>query len=476
MPNTAPADRREFFTLVARLPVAIYRTAPDGRIMMANQAMADLLGYESVAELQRLDAATLYADPGTRGDILDLFDGDVMPLVSDIRLRRRDGSTFWAQIRSHAIRDDKGLRYFEGTILDITEQKRAEELLRASEERFRTIFEHSPVGMSLRAADGKAEAVNPALCAMLGMSEDEVLLARPADLLAPDDVPRVEAAVQDLLAGRVDDLAIESHLVTKGGDTRTVLVHITRLATPIEGPKVLTQLIDVTDRRRIQDNLERLVRSKDQLVRSVSHELRTPLTAVVGFAEELEDRTDIDGAERQDLLAVIAAQSREMADLIEDLLTAAGADNGTLAVRTQVIDVVEACRDVIDAWRGVAPRLTVHPECGPAHADPFRLRQILRNLLTNAERYGEPPVELMVHNGSSTVTLQVRDRGVGLPPVDWEAIFEPYQRAHAENDHGGIGLGLSVSRQLARAMDGDLAYRVENGLSIFELTLPAAKT
>jgi signal transduction histidine kinase len=261
---------------------------------------------------------------------------------------------------------------------------------------------------------------------------------------------------------------------TSDGETRTVLAHLTKLSMPPAGSRILAQLVDVTDRRAILDNLERLVRSKDRLVRSVSHELRTPLTAVVGFAEELEDRTDIDNDERRDLLSVIAQQSREMADLIEDLLAAATADGGTLSVRPVVMDVVAVCREVIAAWRGSAPRLEVEASPGPAHADPFRVRQILRNLLTNAERYGETPIDLVVANGSTTVRLQVRDRGPGLPTDAWESIFEPYQRAHEENQHGGVGLGLSVSRQLARAMQGDLAYRVEDGLSVFELSLPAA--
>ncbi len=473
MPITPPADRREFFTLVSRLPVAIYRTAVDGRIMMANKALADLLGYDSVAELQRLEASVIYADPSRRDEVVGRFESGTMATISEVRLRRKDGTTLWAQIRSHAIHDDSGPRYLEGVIIDINEQKAAEDLLRDSEDRFRKIFELSPIGMSLRAPDGKAEAVNAAMCEMLGMSEQELLLATVDDLVHPDDASQYRDASDHLLAGRVGEVRIECQITTSAGDVRSVLAHMTKLVTP-SGAKILAQLVDVTDRRMLQDNLERLVRSKDQLVRSVSHELRTPLTAVVGFAEELEDRPDIDSEERQVFLNLIADQSREMADLIEDLLAAASADGGTLTVRSQVMDVVTACRDVIGAWRGTAPRLDIQPDTGAAHADPFRVRQILRNLVTNAERYGERPIDVLVSNGSSAVSVQVRDRGRGVPVAERETIFEPYRRAHDENEHRGVGLGLHVSRELARAMHGDLTYRVEDGLSIFELTLPTS--
>ena len=80
----------------------------------------------------------------------------------------------------------------------------------------------------------------------------------------------------------------------------------------------------------------------------------------------------------------------------------------------------------------------------------------------------------MVGNGSSTVRMQVRDRGPGLPSTEWESIFAPYRRAHEDNTDGGVGLGLSVSRHLARMMRGDLVYSVQDGLSVFELSLPAA--
>ena len=474
MGTTPPADRREFFTLVARLPVAIFRTALDGRIMMANQAFADMLGYGSVSELQRMDAAVLYADPAQRAVIVELFEKGIMPPINELQLRRKDGSTLWTEVRSHLIGDGDEPRFIEGVVMDITEHKLAEDMVRASEERFRKVFENSPIGMSLRGLDGKPEAVNAALCTMLSMTGEEMLALSLDQLLHPEDAVRAEAAVQDLLADRIGEVRTEWRMRTSDGETSTVLAHLTKLSMPPAGPRILAQLVDVTDRRAILDNLERLVRSKDRLVRSVSHELRTPLTAVVGFAEELEDRTDIGVDERRDLLGVIAQQSREMADLIEDLLAAATADGGTLSVRPVVMDVVAVCRDVIAAWRGPAPDLEVDASPGPAHADPFRVRQILRNLLTNAERYGEAPIDLVVANGSTTVRLQVRDRGPGLPADAWESIFEPYQRAHEENQHGGVGLGLSVSRQLARAMHGDLAYRVEDGLSVFELSLPAA--
>lgn len=113
---------------------------------------------------------------------------------------------------------------------------------------------------------------------------------------------------------------------------------------------------------------------------------------------------------------------------------------------------------------------------GKAWADPTRTRQAIRNLLTNAVRYGgsEVVIEAATDEGANSTTLMVRDSGIPLELDQWESIFEPYQQAHdRDTAPGSVGLGLSVSRQLARLMGGDLTYRGDERGSVFELTVPA---
>ena len=122
----------------------------------------------------------------------------------------------------------------------------------------------------------------------------------------------------------------------------------------------------------------------------------------------------------------------------------------------------------------IEPKAIEAKAAGPvvAWADPLRLRQILRNLLSNAERYGGTNVEIEVEHLNRFVVVRVRDDGTGVPPEHREAIFEPYVRGGGDSAlPGSLGLGLAVSRRLARLMGGDLTYRWD-GSSIFELTLP----
>lgn len=221
------------------------------------------------------------------------------------------------------------------------------------------------------------------------------------------------------------------------------------------------------------------MRSKDEFLASVSHELRTPLTVVTGFAQELLDETDsISEQESRELLGVIADQSRELSNIIEDLLIAARADIGAVAIVPEVTDVSAAVEQVIAGCvctRGERDSIVRDMQPAFAEVDPTRLRQIVRNLITNALRYGGPTRRVVIRAEGGLVTIDVRDDGPGIPPEDRVRVFEPYERA---SDFGGVagsvGLGLTVSRKLARLMGGELSYSYIEGESSFKIVFPEA--
>ena len=226
-----------------------------------------------------------------------------------------------------------------------------------------------------------------------------------------------------------------------------------------------------TTRRR----LEELVESKDRFVASVSHELRTPLAAVLGFAEELRaNASSFRAEELTAMLELIADQSQEMADMVEDLLVSARADIGTVSIHPQDV-YLRAQAETVMAGLGSVDGKTIEVVGGRGKvwADPARTRQIIRNLITNALRYGGDRVTIEAFEEAEHTVLTVADDGPGLDPAHWEMIFEPYQRAHdVPTQPASIGLGLTVSRQLARMMGGDLVYTADEDGSVFSLTLP----
>ncbi|MCB2223162.1 MAG: PAS domain-containing sensor histidine kinase [Actinobacteria bacterium] len=396
---------------------------------------------------------------------------------------------------------------------DLTERRRALDAIRHTEQHYRTLFHSIPIavfeqdfsGVSAWIEERRREGVTD-LRALLEANPEEVrpaiglietIDANPASLamLETDRVEDVlgpldpDMAADVTLASFCDQvLAIWDQRQTTSGELtgRTTkgnrvdaLFHwsASRIEGALDLTRVLFAMTDITDRKQVEEQLADLVRAKDQFIAAASHELRTPLTIVCGAADLLDREWDaLPEDHRRELVASLSQESHELSNLVEDLLVAARADVGSLNVRAKPIDLRAetdaALRTAVASDDTSIDTGAVH---GTALADPLRFRQIVRNLATNAIRYGGPTVRVAVAVAGGTVALRVTDDGPGVPADQQDAIFEPYHRAHSRPGvPGSVGLGLTVSRQLARRMGGDLIYSREGGMTVFELTLPAA--
>jgi signal transduction histidine kinase len=235
-------------------------------------------------------------------------------------------------------------------------------------------------------------------------------------------------------------------------------------------------LMDVTPHRNEERRMEEIVEAKNRFLASVSHEIRTPLTAILGFGHLLEENGVIEEEDRHTMVSSIVQHTQEVVDLIEDLLVAARAEMGEIELTTGTVDVMDQIHRILHAGGSFTTDVHVAGTAGSAVAvaDPGRLRQILRNLLTNAERYGGPEVSVTVSAEAGTIVIDVADDGPGLPPAEWERIFEAYHRAHeAPGQPESVGIGLAISRQLAELMGGSLHYFCTADRSVFRLVLVA---
>lgn len=260
--------------------------------------------------------------------------------------------------------------------------------------------------------------------------------------------------------------------VTTGGRERWLSV--TTVAAS-DASRSVVALTDITASRLLEQSLNEVIQSKDEFIASVSHELRTPLTAVVGLASELTTSTQLGDRERADLLKILVDQSVEMSHIVEDLLVAARADTGTITVRVEEVDVAAEMRELAAQLDPTVDVSGVSRDV-LASADRVRVRQILRNLLVNAVRYGGERRRVVVEGRDGFVAVEMRDSGLPLGPDERVRIFQPYERAHEEAGvTAAVGLGLSVSRQLAELMGGSLSYD-HDGEAVFRLSLPSLRS
>jgi len=226
--------------------------------------------------------------------------------------------------------------------------------------------------------------------------------------------------------------------------------------------------------------LESLVRSKDEFVASVSHELRTPLAAVLGFAQILRDESQtLTPAERYELTSTIANEANDIAGIVEDLLVAARSEIDVLHVSKFPVDLRANLAQVVEVMAPSSQELIqigLQPPDLRAVGDPARVRQIIRNLLSNAIRYGGDKIMVDIVALEDSAVLAVSDNGPGISPAEQERIFEPYQIAHDPGSQpSSVGLGLAVARRLARLMGVNLTYERTGNISVFQLQLPLAE-
>lgn len=227
-----------------------------------------------------------------------------------------------------------------------------------------------------------------------------------------------------------------------------------------------------------RDELVRANEIKDDFLAMTNHELRTPLTTILGYTTMLLRRWDgLPDHARLDAVGRIAGQGERLRDLVEDLLTISSAREGTLQVAVQPV----RARDAIDAAaaEGVVDGLECDcPDDLWVAADPRRLHQILVNLLSNARKYGAPPVYLQVRAEGESALLSVVDHGSGVPASFAPRLFDKFSQASegASRTAEGTGLGLAIVLQLAEAQGGAAWYEPQHPVgSRFCVRLPLAE-
>ncbi|MBW3629524.1 MAG: DUF4118 domain-containing protein [Gemmatimonadetes bacterium] len=227
-------------------------------------------------------------------------------------------------------------------------------------------------------------------------------------------------------------------------------------------------------------------RAKSAFLATMSHELRTPLNAIDGYAELIE--MGIYGnptPEQANAVARIRASHRVLLALIDQVLDQAKIEAGKLELTVRPVPIAEAVAtacgiaEPLARARGIRLRRNAVDPRHTAHADAVRLEQILINLTTNAVKFTAPGGEIAIGSAAEggRVRIDVSDTGAGIPEDKLESIFEPFYQLDQSSTRveGGAGLGLTISRDLARAMAGDISVSSELGRgSIFTVTLPLA--
>jgi PAS domain S-box-containing protein len=499
--SVGPDENSEFRTLVETAPAILWITDTENRTVLLSRGW-----YEYTGQSDEEGLAFGWADavhPDDRDEALRRYVEATearQPFSLDHRLRRKDGEYRWVVDEGRPrFSDDGEWLGYGGSVVDVHERRLATQALRESEARYRALFESIDEGFCVievlfddgeRPVDYRFVEANPAFVKQTGLHDAVGRTAR--ELLPTLEEHWFEIYGRVALTGEPTRFENGSEVMDRWFDV---------FAFRVEAPsrrRVAILFTDVSERKRAEAERERLLRdsaearreaevanrTKADFLASMSHELRTPLNAIGGYVDLLDLGIHGELTEAQQVaMSRITANQRHLLVLINDILSFARVEAGSIEFDLGTYSAVEMLSSIESL---VAPQAeakgvayTCEP-CDPALAfcgDAERVRQILLNLVGNAIKFTPPGgwVVLSCEADGARMLLCVRDSGPGIPAEDVERIFDPFQQVgrRLNTPKEGVGLGLAISRDLARAMSGDLTVTSEPGQgSTFTLRLP----
>ncbi|GAK49529.1 PAS fold family [Candidatus Moduliflexus flocculans] len=489
--------------LLENVPIGMFQSTPDGKFIYVNPSLAGMLGYASPEDLIRTTNQTsiadaIYEDPIRRHQFVtqvEYLQGNWK--IFENRYRCKDGRIIDA-VLSFCERPDlrTGQRFLYGFIQDITDRKRTEAALQASETRYRALVETSPDAITLVDMTGCIRFCNAQTVRLLEYDRAEELIGKNAfQFVHPED--RERAMERIIATDNVSRTSIEYRVVTKTGETRTVETNSRLIETAADTPQVLLSVLrDITTRKQMEqeiiaakDAAEAASRAKSAFLANMSHELRTPLNMIVGFAQVMAYSQAL-SPEYQEYVKTIHRSGDHLLLLINQVLDFSKLEADRMTLNEIECDPGQLMDDIADLCalhakekgvRLLIERASDTPRC--IRTDMVKLRQILLNLLSNAVKFtqqGRIVLRLMSasdvqREGRAMLRFEVEDTGVGIAPEDIPAIFDAFHlTAAGKRAQEGTGLSLALSRQFAQLLGGDLTAQSQVGVgSLFRLTIQA---
>ena len=496
------ASRARYFDFYDLAPVGFFTISEKGLILEANLTAATMLGVARDALVKQSISRFIFKKDQNRYYLhrKQLFETGA-PQACDLRMRRRDGTQFWAHLTATAAQDAGGAPVSRVVLSDITERKQAEEALRDSEARFRTAFENAVIGLALVTSDGTYLETNSAMADMIGYDRSELIGKPVADFTHPDDLDRRNQFVRDLWEGNISSGEQERRFVHRNGSVVHTLIWASVQRDESGKPLYFISLVqDITKHRQAEAEKKKIesqllhaqkMEAIGTLAGGIAHDFNNILSVIIGNTEILSFGEDIDPSVRNGLDQILAASQRAK-QLVSQILAVSrhGKQEKIL------INLKPIIKETLEFLRASLPTLIqlrhrLEPDAGTIMAEPSQMQQVLMNLCVNAGHAMEKDggvLQIDLSNAALTqedtrfdpkvepgdfVKLTVSDTGHGMEPPVLQRIFDPYFTTKELGK--GTGLGLTAVHGIVTSHGGMIRVDSEVGKgTTFTIFLPRA--
>ncbi len=482
---------------IEQIVEAVIITDASGNIQYVNAAFTQMTGYSPHEVLGR-NPRVLRSGEQNPDYYRELWSTikDGRAWHGELINRRKDGTLYTEEMNVTPVRSATGaITHYIAVKQDVTGRKAAEQKLRMSEQRYRSLFERNLAGVLRTSLDGRILEVNPAMCQMVGdRSPDDVLGLNAADFYL--DPEERKGLVEKLTAEKILT-NYELRLRRKDGSFIWTIANVTLIEDGLSGPVIEGTLIDITDRKRAEEELTRAKeaaeaasRTKSEFLANMSHEIRTPMNGVLGMTELLLD-TEL-SAEQREYLTMVKSSADALLSIINDILDFSKVEAGMLDIDRVEFGLRESVEETAKLIATRAHQKGIELVCDIDSSvpdfvvgDALRIRQVLVNLLGNAVKFtekGEIVLSVRMHrrrapgvDSGIVLLFAVHDTGIGIPASKQQQIFEAFSQADGSTTrkYGGTGLGLTIAKRLVEMMGGRMWLQSQPGAgSTFYFTIP----
>ncbi|HMK24854.1 MAG TPA: PAS domain S-box protein [Chitinophagaceae bacterium] len=447
----------------------IYQSTIDGKFIMSNPSMARIFGYDSPVEF--ISSITdigkqLYADPADRQRMSELLACHDHVENFEASLLRKNGDIIWVSESTRTVRNEKGaIKYFEGTLKDITERKKAENELVQVQKKFQAIFDNTADGIYQSTIDGKFIMVNPSMARIFGYDSPGDLLRSVTDIgtqvyANPADREKMSAII--LTDGHVEKYELQ--VFTKNKAIIWVSANIRLVCDEKAAMNYLEGTLEnITERKKAEEEILQLNRNLDQFANITAHDLQEPIRMVSGFLGLLDKKYQ-DILDEQGRSYVYRAKdgADRMSILIKDLLEFSRSAN--TAAKKEPVDIkfvmAMVNNDLSIVIEDTQTTLSVPSSLPIITANQSALYRLFLNLVSNGIKFRKkdkaPEITITVKELPDCWEFVLQDNGIGIAEKDQPKLFQAFKRLHRREEYPGTGLGLVTCKKIVETHGGKI--------------------
>jgi PAS domain S-box-containing protein len=484
-------DLHKLSSAVEQSSVSIIITDEDGIIEYANPKFCEISGF-SREELIGENPSMISSGEKSKEEYAILWNTikGGRNWIGEFKNKKKNGEYYWENASISPIKSEKGvITHFLGIKEDITEKKKMEAAVKASEQRYRELFLNNPVPTYIFDTDTlEFVEVNEATVQNYGYSREEFAKMTLKDVRIPEEIPDLIESVRELgndvfnsvsmrhrkKDGTVFPVEINSHSLPEKNGRKTRLV-MTRDIT--ERLKAAEQMKIAREKAEASDNL------KTTFLNNISHEVRTPLNGILGFAEIMAQQ-GLTEDEKRESLAMLFESSDRLLDTITCYMDISLLTSGSMAVNKKDFSPGKIIAKVLDGFKlkcserhlELLSDIPEHDSSITASSDPEIIQKILNHLLNNAIKFtGKGSVSVGYVAGENDLEFFVKDTGIGIGKESIGIIFDQFVKEERGplNPTEGSGLGLSITKGLVELLGGKIRVESEKAIGTsFYFTIP----